>query len=59
MIKIWTAHAKMNPMQRTGSVEEIAKAIGFLASDQASFITGALLSVDGGLQLTSTKLDLN
>ncbi len=36
------------PMQRSGRPEELAAAILFLASDEASFITGAELPVDGG-----------
>ena len=37
------------PMRRFGLPEEIAKAAVFLASDEASYITGAVLSVDGGM----------
>lgn len=37
------------PMRRWGKPEEIASAVAFLASDQASFITGHALVVDGGL----------
>jgi NAD(P)-dependent dehydrogenase (short-subunit alcohol dehydrogenase family) len=36
------------PMQRIGQVEEVARAIVFAASPEASFITGHILSVDGG-----------
>jgi NAD(P)-dependent dehydrogenase (short-subunit alcohol dehydrogenase family) len=36
------------PMDRWGRAHEIANAILFLASDEASYITGALLPVDGG-----------
>lgn len=36
------------PMQRHAEPEEVAEAICFLASDQASFITGVILPVDGG-----------
>ena len=36
------------PMGRFGKPEEIANAVVFLASDEASFVTGHLLLVDGG-----------
>jgi len=42
------AREKAVPMRRIGQPEEIAKPILFLASDDASFITGAELVVDGG-----------
>jgi len=37
------------PLGRMGEAEEVAKAIIFLSSDDASFITGVILNVDGGL----------
>jgi NAD(P)-dependent dehydrogenase (short-subunit alcohol dehydrogenase family) len=39
---------RMHPMGRLGEPQEVAQAIAFLASDEASFITGAILPVDGG-----------
>jgi NAD(P)-dependent dehydrogenase (short-subunit alcohol dehydrogenase family) len=38
----------MTPLRRIGRVEEVANAVLFLASDEASFITGTELIVDGG-----------
>lgn len=38
--------------RRFGEPDEIARAVAFLASDEASFITGASLTADGGFQLT-------
>jgi len=37
------------PLGRFGTVEEIADSVAFLASDEAAFITGQVLAVDGGL----------
>jgi 3-oxoacyl-[acyl-carrier protein] reductase len=39
------------PAGRIGTPEDIANAYLFLASEQASFVNGAVLSVDGGLVL--------
>jgi NAD(P)-dependent dehydrogenase (short-subunit alcohol dehydrogenase family) len=36
------------PMHRMGEADEVARAVLFLASDEASFITGVDLFVDGG-----------
>jgi NAD(P)-dependent dehydrogenase (short-subunit alcohol dehydrogenase family) len=41
------------PMQRFGEVEELNGAVQFLCSDAASFVTGALLPVDGGFSAFS------
>jgi NAD(P)-dependent dehydrogenase (short-subunit alcohol dehydrogenase family) len=38
----------LHPMGRLGRPEEVAAAAAFLASDDASFITGAVLPIDGG-----------
>ncbi len=39
------------PLQRFGKAEEIAHAVAFLASEEASYITGVVLPVDGGLSM--------
>lgn len=40
-----------SPLNRLGEVEEVANAYTFLASDQAAFITGTTISVDGGISI--------
>ncbi len=40
---------KTTPMGRMGTPEEVANAVAFFASDEASYITGQVLSVDGGM----------
>lgn len=44
----WPIISRANALGRIGTPEEVANAILFLSSDEASFITGATLSVDGG-----------
>ncbi len=41
--------AKSTPLGRLGTAEDVAYAVAFLASDEAAFITGQVLTVDGGL----------
>jgi meso-butanediol dehydrogenase/(S,S)-butanediol dehydrogenase/diacetyl reductase len=43
------AYARCIPMGRIGRAEEVAAAIAFLASDDASYVNGVCLEVDGGL----------
>jgi 3-oxoacyl-[acyl-carrier protein] reductase len=39
------------PLQRTGTVWDIAEMVAFLASEKASYITGQVISVDGGMSI--------
>ena len=45
------AALKLVPLARTAKPEEIAYAVAFLASDQAAYITGQVLGVDGGMAM--------
>lgn len=45
------AIAKVIPLQRMGSVDDIASMVDYLASDAAGYITGQVFSVDGGMSM--------
>jgi hypothetical protein len=50
----WKARIiEQTPLGRFGTVEEVAYAVAFLASDEAAYITGQVLAVDGGLVMIS------
>ena len=46
-----TATLAAIPMQRLGAPEDVARAVAFLASDAAAYITGQVLAVDGGMAM--------
>ena len=48
MKAIYTQSLRDTPMNRLGTPEEIAAAIGFLGAPEASYITGQVLFVGGG-----------
>ena len=41
--------ARIVPMKRVGTPGEVADLIAFLASDQAAYITGQIISINGGI----------
>jgi len=45
------AAVKQIPLQRFGKPEEIAQTVCFLASEHASYITGQVICVDGGMSM--------
>ena len=53
----WDSLGKKIPLGRSGLPEDIGRAVVFLASDKASYITGVTLRVDGGLILPGMPED--
>jgi 2-hydroxycyclohexanecarboxyl-CoA dehydrogenase len=49
--KVLSSMDKIIPLKRMGTPDDIASAVAFLASDEAGFITGQVLSVSGGLTM--------
>ncbi|QES89437.1 SDR family NAD(P)-dependent oxidoreductase [Rhizosphaericola mali] len=47
---------KFMPFKRYGTPEEVAKLVSFLASDDASFISGSVITIDSGASINSVKL---
>ena len=39
------------PLARLGAPEDVANAVAFLASDEAAYITGQVLAIDGGMSM--------
>ena len=47
-MKEWAANSKPYPLGRIGEPEDISNGVAYLASDDASFVTGITLTLDGG-----------
>jgi len=54
--EIIAAYHDALPLNRYGNEDEIANAIWFLCSDEASFITGQVIAADGGFEATGVGL---
>jgi meso-butanediol dehydrogenase/(S,S)-butanediol dehydrogenase/diacetyl reductase len=57
--RVGPEYARLIPMGRPGRAEEIAAVAAFLASDDASYVTGAMIVVDGGITAATGQPDFH